>query len=304
MVSQSSKTILNVTCEAPGAGINLTNNQSYEVGTKVILYRVRAKDTSVTHKIETTGLEYGYKIGENGEYKNATTYTQDLEAKLTDGNTALTARFTGFTNSLGNSISAVFGTTVLDEMEFYVGSGTNKVIIAQSGETYSSNTTASTNSVYVATNMGNYYKENSADLNIFSPKVESKTAMANASSTYTIEGYINTYYGTTPGGEELNASFIKSDALEKSERTIQSGDEIILSTDKNKNHFRMIIASPRRILSVTDEMKQQDITKDLTNHEVEMDIPGANESQKIKYYVYHNTWVAAFDTKNWIIKFE
>ena len=298
------ETILDVTCAAPGAGINLTNNQNYEVGTIFKLNKVEVKDTSATHKIKTTGLEYGYKIGENGEYKNATTYTQDLEAKLTNDNTALIARFTGFTDFDGELISTVTGTSELSAMEFYVGSGTNKVIISQSGKTYSSNTTASTNSVYVATNMGNYYKENSADLNIFIPEVESKTAMANASSTYTVNGYRNTYYGTTPGGEELNVTFIKSDALKKSGKTIKSGDTITLKTNKDDKHFRMIIVSPREISSVTDDMVQQILTGDLINSVKKLSIPGANGYQPIEYYVYDYTWVAAFDNKNWIITFK
>ena len=298
------ETILDVTCAAPGAGINLTNNQNYEVGTKVILYKVTVKDTNVTHNIKTTGLEYGYKIGKNGEYISATTYTQSLAPKLIDENTRLTASFTGFTNILGASISTVFGTTELNFEEFYVGSGTNKVVITQSGKTYSSNTTASTNSVYVATNMGNYYKENSADLNIFNPKVDIKTAMANASSTYTVNGYRNTYYGTTEGGEELTPSFIKSDKLKKTGKTIESGDTITLTTNKEDKHFRMIIASPREIYSVTDDMVQQNITGDLEKNMRTESIPGANGYQSIDYYVYDYTWVAAFDNKKWIITFK
>lgn len=299
------ETILDVTCAAPGAGINLTNNQNYEVGTIFKLNKVEAKDTSVTHKIKTTGLEYGYKIGENGGYTTATTYTQNLEPVLISEDTMLKATFTGFTDFDGESISTVSGTSELSAMEFYVGNGTNKVIISQSGETYSSNTTASTNSVYVATNMGNYYKENSADLNIFIPEVESKTAMANASSTYTVNGYRNTYYGTTPGGEDLNdISFIKSDALKKSGKTIKSGDTITFKTNKDDKHFRMIIVSPREISSVTDDMVQQILTGDLINSMKKLSIPGANGYQPIEYYVYDYTWVAAFDNKNWIITFK
>ena len=293
------ETTLLVTCSNPDVGLS---NQDYEIGTSLTLKKVKFTEPKISHNIKTTGLDYGYKIGENGSYISSTEYVQNLSARTTNENILLKETFTGFTNENGTLISTVTGTSELEAMVIYVGSGTNKVVIAQSGNTYSSNTSASVDNIYVATNMGNYYKKDSKELNIYTPTVSNKSQRATSSIEYTINGYRNTFYGTTMGSEELTADFVRS-GLTPTNKTIKSGDSITLNTFKADNHKRMIIASPIKITSVTDDMKQQIITGDLVNSITTLTIPGANGKQPIIYNIYDYTWVAPFDNKTWIITF-
>jgi hypothetical protein len=246
-------------------------------------------------------LEYGYKLTETGNHNSSTSYTQNLDAIEKDSNTMLKAIFSGFTDSAATVVKTQTGTTSIDSMNIYVGEEVNKIIIYQTGKTFVSNTLASVDNIYVATNMGEYYTENDkTKMNIYKPNIEYKEATAYSSTSYNIEGYRNTFYGTTNGGENITVDFIRGNALNKTNKTIKSGDTITLNTFKANGHKRMIIASPIQIKSVKKDGSPEDITNLL--NKTTLKIPGANYYSYITYYIYDYTWVTSIDG-TWTITF-
>ena len=299
----SATTVLNISCSNPGKGINLTNNSYYEVGTKLILNAISVTDTNVnSHYIKTTGLEYGYKIGANGGYKNDTIYIQNLTPELVNSSTKLEAKFTGFTNLNGSKIETVTGSTSLSSMEMYVGSGSNTINISQSGKTYKTDTTSTIDKIYVANNMGTYKKENSEEDNIYTPKISILNKRAYSNTVYNITGYRNIFYGVTNIANDKNMDendyikFIRENLNRYPDYQITTKNKSFeLITSRDEKCYRMIIASPIEIDSVIKNNSPENITNDLKNSKKVISIPGDNNYSPIDYFVYDCTWVAAFD---------
>ena len=292
----------NVTCSAPGAGITgATNGKTAEVGTKVTLAAVSHKSTTANQSITSKTFSYGYKLGENGAYNSATAYTETLTPTLSATSTNLKETFTKFTDAQGNVLSAITGTDSLDAVIMYVNDGENKVVVAQTGDTYVSSSAVTAGTIYVATNLKNYYKNDKETPNTYVPAAAIQTKTATNSSTYTVTGYRNTFYGTTSDLSTCDASFVRS--LTKSGKAIANGNTLSITTNASDNHMRMVIASPRTIKSVKNKTATQDITQLLLNTHTTLEVPGDNSYSPISYNVYDNTWKEAFGSDEWIITF-
>ena len=300
------ETKFNVYCNTPSLyvydinNIRVNSNSNYEVGTKLILNAISVTDTIVdSHYIKTIGLEYGYKIGANGAYTDDTIYIQNLTPELVDSSTKLEAKFTGFTNSSGVVIGNETGSTGLNSKDLYVGSGSNIINISQSGKTYKTDSTTTIDTIYIASNMGNY--------TTYTPSVSYTAITATANTTLNLTGYIKTFYGTTNSTEDVSDKNIRTSlGLNSTKKTITSSDEIILESKLVNNHKRIIIACPNNLVlnSVIGINTNQNITGYLTLKNNNMEIPCANENIKFKYNIYDASWVDSFGDENWKITFK
>ena len=291
-----------VTCSSPAAGIEgASNNTSGEVGTKVTLKAISAKDTTATQSITVKTFNYGYKLGENGAYNSSTAYTETLEPTLTNSSRALKEDFTKFTDVNGTALVDKTGTNSMDAIDMYVAEGENKVVVSQTGDTYQGSTTITADTIYVATNLKNYYKTDKATPNTYTPFVDESEKTASASTTYKVYGYRNTFYGVISSTGECDAELIRS--LNASNKGIAANGTLTITTTAGESGNRMIIASPRTIKSVKNATATQDITTTLTNTLTTIAVPGANNYTSVDYNVYDYTWKEAFGSDTWNIIF-
>ena len=291
-----------VSCGSIGNGISgATNNSSVEVGTKVSLKSFSANPTSASQSYTVSTFDYGYKLGLNGTYKSSTSYTySSLTPTLKSSNDALTATFTNFADENEDAISNISANTSISTVDMRVKDGSNKVVIAQTGDTYTSEAHTG-ETIYVATNLKNYYKSDKKTDNIFTPVVSSTTKTATASTTYTVTGYRNTFYGTTSATDASDATFIRT--LNKSNKAIAANNTISFDTKSSDGHLRMIIASPRTIKSVKNSTGTQDLTALLEGTKKTVKVGGVDNYSPIDYNVYDYTWKGAFGNETWIITF-
>ena len=300
--SYSMSKTFTVTCGTLGEGISgASNNTSVEVGTKVSLKAFDANPTTASQSFTVSTFDYGYKIGEDGSYNKNTSYKEDLTPSLKESNDALTATFTTFVDESGNTIAKMSGNTSMEQVDMRVMDGTNKVVIAQTGDTYTSSSAVTAGTIYVATNLKNYYKADKKTPNTYEPKVTSEDKTATASTTYTVTGYRNTFYGTTSKTDAADATFIRT--LNKSNKAIAAGNTISLETKSSDGHLRMVIASPRTIKSVKNSTGTQDLTAILNGTKTVVNVGGVDNFAPISYNVYDNTWKGAFGDETWIITF-
>ena len=290
----NSSTVLLVECDTPSGGISVGNNSTLEIGTKVTVYKINAKATNVNHYIVTSGLEYGYKLTETGNHNSNTSYKQDFkQPKLVNSGNTLKVILSGFTDYNGAIVGTKTGTSSIESFDIYVGSGTNKIQIAQSGNTYSVTQTESPDIIFIASNMGNY--------SAYTPVITSMSKTASNSTIYTLNGYSKVFYGTTNNDEDINdfnfRSYLKSTTNTLSDKKIE------LKTIYENNHNRMIIACPTTL--VVESVKNAGGSQDITNNFklVSADIPCANENIKFEYNVYDASWPGSFGNETWIITF-
>lgn len=291
-----------VSCGTLGNGISgATNNSSVEVGTNVSLKSFDANTTTASQSFTVSTFDYGYKLGEDGEYNKNTSYKETLTPSLKTSSDALTATFTTFVDENGDAIDAISKNTSIEQVDMRVMDGTNKVVIAQTGDTYTSSSAVTAGTIYVATNLKNYYKSDKSTLNTYEPKVTSEDKTATASTTYTVTGYRNTFYGTTSSTNAADATFIRT--LNKSNKAIAAGDTISFDTNSSDGHLRMVIASPRTIKSVKNSTGTQDLTALLVGTKSTVSVGGVDNFAPISYNVYDYTWKGAFGNETWIITF-
>ena len=175
------------------SSISGANNDSIvEVGTKVTLNKITASGTTARQSLTAKTFTYGYKLGQNGDFVNLTAYTENLlPIKVNEGdNKELKVVFTKFTSSLedGTTIATKTGNGTIESVDMYVLEGTNKVTIMQSGNTYNSNTVPTGGTIYIATNLKNYYKSDKVTPNTFEVTFPEKTLTATATTVYTVTG--------------------------------------------------------------------------------------------------------------------
>ena len=291
----------NVSCGTLGNGISgATNNSSVEVGTKVSLKAFDANTTTASQSYTVSTFDYGYKLGIDGIYNKNTSYTEQLTPSLKSSNDALTATFTTFVDESGNTINKISKNTSIEQVDMRVMDGSNKVVIAQTGDTYTSSSAVTAGTIYVATNLKNYYKADKTD-NTYVPKVTSEDKTATTSTTYTVTGYRNTFYGTTSLTDASDATFIRT--LNKSNKAISANNTISFDTKSSDGHLRMIIASPRTIKSVKNQTGTQDLTALLEGTKKTVQVGGVDNFSPIDYNVYDYTWKGAFGNETWIITF-
>ena len=300
--SYSMSKTFTVACGTLGEGITgAKNNSSVEVGTKVSLNSFEANPTTASQSYTVSSFEYGYKLGEEGIYNSGTSFKETLTPSLKESNDALTATFTTFVDESGNTIAQISQNTSIPQVDMRVMDGTNKVIIAQTGDTYTSSSAVTAGTIYVATNLKNYYKADKVTPNTYEPKVTPEDKKATASTTYTVTGYRNTFYGTTSSTDAADATFIRT--LTKSNKAIAAGNTISFETNSSDGHLRMVIASPRTIKSVKNQTGTQDLTALLVGTKATVSVGGVDNFAPISYNVYDYTWKGAFGNETWIITF-
>jgi hypothetical protein len=189
----------------------------------------------------------------------------------------------------------------MEQVDMRVMDGTNKVVIAQTGDTYTSSSAVTAGTIYVATNLKNYYKSDKKTPNTYTPSYASEDKTATASTTYTVTGYRNTFYGATSKTDAADAAFIRT--LNKSDKAIAAGNTISLDTNSSDGHLRMVIASPRTIKSVKNQTGTQDLTALLSGTKATVSVGGVDNFAPISYNVYDYTWKGAFGDETWIITF-
>ena len=294
-----------VSCGEPGAGIvGASNNGSVEVGTKVTLNAVSAKATTASQTLTVKTMNYGYKVGVDGAITTATAYTKTLTPHKTAEAEDLKEVFTKFTNIDGVALTTITGTTSLDAVEMYVAEGDNQVVISQTGDTYSAATNVNADTIYIRTNIGNFYKSDKKTENTITPASTPKTTTAQGSTTYKVTGYRNTFYGATSSTADCDAELIRSLTPTNSAVKPGSANSITITTKPTDNVNRMIIASPREIDTVKNSTGTQDISVTLKNTHKTLSVPGANGYGAVDYHVYDNTWRDTFGDDTWIIIFK
>ena len=301
--SYSMSKAFTVTCGTLGKGISgATNNTSVEVGTKVLLKAFSANSTTASQSYTVSAFDYGYKLGEDGVYNPASAYTETLTPSFKASNDALTATFTKFVDESGNTIAKISGKTSMEQVNMRVMDGANTVVIAQTGDTYTASSAVTAGTIYVATNLKNYYKSDKKTPNTYTPSYTSEDKTATASTTYTVTGYRNTFYGTTTKTDASNAAFIRT-SLTKSNKEIATGNTISFNTNSSDGHLRMVIASPRTIKSVKNQTGTQDLTALLVGTKKTDTVGGVDNFAPISYNIYDYTWKSAFGNETWIITF-
>ena len=292
-----------VSCGEPGAGIDgASNNGSVEVGTKVTLKAVSAKATTASQTLTVKTMDYGYKVGADGAITTATAYTKTLTPHKTAEASDLKEVFTKFTNKDGVALTTITGTSSLDAVEMYVAEGENKVVVSQTGDTYSAATNVNADTIYIRTNIGNFYKSNDKTTdNTITPASTPKTTEASGSTTYKVTGYRNTFYGVISSTADCDAELIRS--LTKSGKAVAANGTLSITTTAGSSGNRMVIASPRTLKSVKNATATQDITTTLTNTHKTIAVPGDNGYGAVDYNVYDFSWREAFGSDTWNIIF-
>ena len=102
--------------------------------------------------------------------------------------------FTKFASAVqGGAISDKSASGSIESTTMYVQEGQNSVRIYQTGDTYTSNTAVTAGTIYIATNLKNYYKSDKITPNTYTPLVPAITKTATAQTTYIVTG-ANKYF--------------------------------------------------------------------------------------------------------------
>ena len=187
-------TAFTVSCGNINPGINKSG--TVEVGTPVTLNAVTANNTTASQTLTARTFTYGYKLGAEGVHTTATTYVETLQPSLTESKKELSVKFTGFKDAAngGEAAAAVTGDTTIEAITVYAAEGPNSITVAQTGDTYAANTVVTAGTIYVATNLGNYYKEgNTGETNTFTPTFGAQSKTATDTTSYNITG-ANKYF--------------------------------------------------------------------------------------------------------------
>ena len=184
----STSSAFTVSCGNINPGIDKSG--TVEVGTKVTLNKTVANATTASQSLTAKTFTYGYKLGEDGTLKSSTAYTETLTPTLKESNSSLKITFSGFVDNVnsGSAISEKTGTDSIDAVEMYAMKGTNKVTVYQTGDTYTSSSAVTAGTIYVATNLKNYYKSDKVNMNTYTPSFVSMDKTASDSTEYTVTG--------------------------------------------------------------------------------------------------------------------
>ena len=196
----STTSAFTVSCGNINPGIDKSG--TVEVGTLVTLNKTVANDTTATQSITVgtfsgAGKTYGYKIGENGAHVDAKTYTETLTPSLKSSSKALKVTFTGFTNAVNNGtvVETKTGEGEIAAVEMYAMSGTNKVKVYQTGDTYTSSSAVTAGTIYAATNLKNYYKSDKITPNTHTPSCPAVDNTASDTTEYSVTGAFKYFIG-------------------------------------------------------------------------------------------------------------
>ena len=168
-----------------------------EVGTKATLSKVSSLSTTASQSLTAKTFTYGYKLGEDGTYKSATAYTETLTPTLKNSSSALKVTFSGVKDAVnsGNSISTIEANGEIASKTMYIMEGENKVVVSQTGDTYTSSSAVTAGTIYVATNLKNYYKSDEVTPNTYTPTFNSIDKTATGSKEYKVTGATKYFIG-------------------------------------------------------------------------------------------------------------
>ena len=168
-----------------------------EVGTKATLSKVSSLSTTASQSLTAKTFTYGYKLGEDGTYKSATAYTETLTPTLKSSSSALKVTFSGVKDAVnsGNSISTIEANGEIASKTMYIMEGENKVVVSQTGDTYTSSSAVTAGTIYVATNLKNYYKSDEVTPNTYTPTFNSIDKTATGSKEYKVTGATKYFIG-------------------------------------------------------------------------------------------------------------
>jgi hypothetical protein len=195
----STTSAFTVSCGNINPGVDKSG--TVEVGTKVTLNKTVANDTTASQTITVgtfsgDGKVYGYKLGANGDHVNSKTYSEKLEPTLKSSSKALKITFSNFVDAVnsGSAISTKTGEGEIAAVTMYAMSGTNKVTVYQSGDTYTSSSAVTAGTIYAATNLKNYYKSDKT-LNTHTPSCPAVDKTASDSTEYKVTGAFKYFIG-------------------------------------------------------------------------------------------------------------
>ncbi len=177
-----------VSCGNINPGLDKTG--TVEVGTKVTLGATTANATTASQSLTVSAFTYGYKIGEDGVRTTATAYTETLTPTKTKADDSLKITFTGFTTSVDGEtvVETKTGNGSIAKVEMYAMDGTNKVVVAQTGDTYAASTAVTADTIYISTNLKNYYKSDKVTANTYDVTYPATSKTATDTTEYTVTG--------------------------------------------------------------------------------------------------------------------
>ena len=198
--SISTSSAFTVSCGNVNPGIDKSG--TVEVGTKVTLNKTVANATTAKQSLTAKTFTYGYKLGENGGYTNLTAYTETLVPTKVSESTALKLMFSKFVDSVnsGTVLTTITGNDSIDAVEMYAMEGANSVSVYQTGDTYTSSSAVTGGTIYIATNLKNYYKSDKKTLNTYTPSFNEITKTAESHNTYTVTGAHKYFIGDITDG--------------------------------------------------------------------------------------------------------
>ena len=173
----------------------LDKSGTVEVGTKATLNATTANATTASQSLTAKTFTYGYKIGENGVRTTATAYTETLTPVKTKSDDSLKITFTKFVDANGETMQTISGNSTLAKVEMYVMEGENKVVVSQTGDTYNSSSAVTADTIYVSTNLKNYYKSDKITTNTFTVTAPVTSMTAYDSTEYKVTGAHKYYIG-------------------------------------------------------------------------------------------------------------
>ena len=173
----------------------LDKSGTVEVGTKATLNATTANATTASQSLTAKTFTYGYKIGENGVRTTATAYTETLTPVKTKSDDSLKITFTKFVDANGETMQTISGNSTLAKVEMYVMEGENKVVVSQTGDTYNSSSAVTADTIYVSTNLKNYYKSDKVTTNTFTVTAPVTSMTAYDSTEYKVTGAHKYYIG-------------------------------------------------------------------------------------------------------------
>ena len=172
--------------------------QVVEIGTMVKLGAISAPETKAVQTLSAGSFTYGYKVGEDGKYKNSQLYTEALTPNLVESESKIHVTFSNLVNDInGNTeLEGIFvsGGNSVNEVIGYVREGHNNIRISQTGNTYSSNSDVKGNSIFVASSLKNYTNSN-GETNIYEITFPSSAKTAMSQVDYQVTGAKKYYIG-------------------------------------------------------------------------------------------------------------
>lgn len=268
---------------------NLSASQTVEAGTIFYFNGATANVSSETYKVSSNGCTNGYcKDGDKSTYSSGN-YSKTYTA-TTSGDYQLKATVTGFKSNVEGteafSIANVDANTAIPSSSdaMYAQEGTNKIVVAQSGLTYSpaSSESFETFKLYAASNIKSYSSAYSKDVEYV---YSGKTSIVAKGSTDSkvVTGIRHKFYGAKTSVLSLTSDNMRTFSHDATANTFT-----ISVPDKAA---QVVIAFPaslgKTLVSVTSAAQLgAAITSNFVKVSGGVDIEGANGYKAINYDVW------------------